>query len=227
MTKPRSENAASLEMRNAAKCFIKQSNPASESRSHEHLRMHMQAPNREAPCDVKHKPKGRAFILGTVSSRGQFSGRFLSLSGGPDPACWLNCTCKPKHFSSYILDWLCPLAVQCNTKHPMYAHTSINALHFIAHANFLEPMQSSHHHVMGNLLFPPQQFMHDGLYPAQSRVLPPPGSGAGRLLACAEPIAERPLFLTHFACLSIANNDGTRSSSSLKTHVRARTWRCR
>ena len=61
----------------------------------------------------------------------------------------------------------------------MYAHTSINALHFIAHANFLEPMQSSHHHVMGNLLFPPQQFMHDGLYPAQSRVLPPPGSGAG------------------------------------------------
>lgn len=45
--------------------------------------------------------------------------------------------------------------------------------------------------------------------------------------SCAEPIAERPLFLTHFACLSIANNDGTRSSSSLKTHVRARTWRCR
>ncbi|EXL94343.1 hypothetical protein FOIG_12901 [Fusarium odoratissimum NRRL 54006] len=48
--------------------------------------MHMQAPNREAPCDVRHKPKGRAFILGTVSSRGQFSGRLLSLSGGPDLA---------------------------------------------------------------------------------------------------------------------------------------------
>jgi hypothetical protein len=36
---------------------------------------------------------------------------------------------------------------------------------------------------------------------------------------------ERPLFLTHFACLSIANNGRRRSSSSLNTHARVRAWR--
>lgn len=45
---------------------------------------------------------------------------------------------------------------------------------------------------------------------------------AGRM-ACAELIAEKDpffFFLTHFASFSIANNDKTRSSSSLSTHVR-------
>lgn len=67
--------------------------------------------------------------------------------------------------------------------------------------------------------------MHDGLCPAQSRVLLSPPLSWPTNGLCRAHRRERPLFLTHFACLSIANDDRRRSSSSLRTHVEVRTWR--